>query len=61
MVHKGETLLAKSMTAQNCYDQCKNMENVTACEFHKKDGKCTFHTDEVAKGNGDHNYMCWVL
>lgn len=60
-VNTGDTVIAMGMTDQNCYEQCKNMENVTSCEWERKNGKCIVHTKEVAKGNGNQDYKCWVL
>merc|ERR1712042_50007 len=44
-----------------CLNACKEISKATGCEFETRTKACYAHTQEVASGSGDEEYICFVF
>ena len=55
----GTKKLSDYSSGDDCLADCKSRLDATACEYHTTGG-CLLHTNDVAAGNGDREYTCWI-
>merc|ERR1719446_1441504 len=53
-----------SATRQNdCFNKCSKVKGATGCEIitSQHNHGCYVHTQDVFKGNGRNNHLCWIF
>ena len=58
--NSGVRALSSTDDAEQCRVQCQKQKDAKGCEYHVT-GSCYVHTKEVASGNGNVGYTCWVF
>ena len=57
--NSGVVVLGPKPSVEECLSDCKKIAGVTGCEWHST--KCQVHTQDVASGNGESSFLCYVL